>query len=70
VRHWNNPRLAVSPYALDGPGLYQRLVTIENRYGTTFYFCAKRETGNRIIELLQHGGKPYHINIGKKEVTT
>ena len=69
VRHWKNPRLAVSPYALNGPELYQRLVTIENRYGTTFHFCAKNETGGRIIDLLTYG-KPYQIKINEKETTS
>ena len=67
VRHWKNPRLAVSPYALDGPALYQRLVTIENRYGTIFYFCDKSRTGETIIDLLKHNGRPYYIRIGQKE---
>lgn len=64
VRHWKNPRLSVSPYALNGPALYQRLVTIENRYGTTFHFCNKAETGEKIIELLQNDGNFYQIKIG------
>lgn len=52
VRYWVNPRKTVSPYALDGPELYKRLVTIENKYGTRFYFCTKQDTGKRIIQLL------------------
>lgn len=52
VRHWVNPRKAVSPYALDGPELYKRMVTIEQKYGTRFYFCTKQDTGKRIIQLL------------------
>lgn len=63
VRHWNNPRLKVSPLALSGMELYKRLVTIENKYSTRFYFCDKLHTGSMIIELLTHG-KPYQINIG------
>ena len=53
VRHWNNPRLRVSPYALDGMALYQRLQSIEVKYNTVFYFCTKGQTGARIIQLLQ-----------------
>jgi ERCC4-type nuclease len=53
VRHWVNPRKTVSPYALDGPELYKRLVTIEAKYKTRFCFCAKHETGAKIIELLK-----------------
>ena len=67
VRHWKNPRLSVSPYALNGPALYQRLVTIENRYGTTFHFCDKSRTGEMIVELLENNGRPYQITIGKGE---
>ncbi len=52
VRHWVNPRKTVSPYALDGPELYKRLVTIESKYNTRFYFCTKQDTGKRIIQLL------------------
>jgi len=67
VRHWKNPRLSVSPYALNGPALYQRLVAIENRYGTTFHFCDKSRTGEMIVELLENNGRPYQITIGKGE---
>ena len=67
VRHWQNPRLSVSPYALNGPALYQRLVTIENRYGTTFHFCDKSKTGEMIVELLENNGRPYQITIVKGE---
>ena len=52
VRNWENPRLKVSPYVLDGPELYKRLVTIESKYNTRFYFCTKQDTGKRIIQLL------------------
>ena len=52
VRHWVNPRKTVSPYALDGPELYKRLVTIESKYNTRFNFCTKQDTGKRIIQLL------------------
>jgi hypothetical protein len=52
VRHWRNPRCAVSPYAMEGWELYRRLVSIENKYGTTFYFCTKEQTGSKIIEIL------------------
>lgn len=53
VRHWKNPRLKMSPMALDGFELYRRLVTLENKYGTQFYFCAPEETGQRIVQLLR-----------------
>lgn len=69
VRHWKNPRKSISPYALDGMELYKRLHTIEAKYHTTFYFCDKRETGSKIIELLTYG-KPYHITIGQAKGET
>ena len=52
VRHWVNPRKTVSPYALDGPELYKRMVTIESKYNTRFHFCTKQDTGKWIIQLL------------------
>ena len=52
VRHWRNPRCAISPYAMEGWELYRRLVTIENKYSTRFYFCTKEQTGSQIIKLL------------------
>ena len=52
VRNWENPRLKVSPYALSGMELYKRLATIELKYNTRFHFCAKQDTGKRIIQLL------------------
>lgn len=63
VRHWRNPRRIVSPYALEGYALYDRLLTIQNKYKVPIYFCTKRETGAKIIELLQNNGKPYEITI-------
>ena len=52
VRKWVNPRLKVSPLALSGMELYKRLVTIETKYHTKFYFCDKTHTGKAIIQLL------------------
>lgn len=55
VREWKNPRLEVSPYALDGPGLYRRMVTVREKYGVEWIFCDKRSTGKKICELLKIG---------------
>lgn len=55
VRGWNNPRRKLSPYALDGWGLYDRLMTIKHKYGVSIYFCDKRQTGDMIIKILTHG---------------
>lgn len=61
VRHWKNPRKTVSPYALDGPELYKRLVTIENKYHVLFLFCEKRNTGAEIIRILSQNIPEYRI---------
>lgn len=61
VRHWNNPRLKVSPLALSGLELYKRLVTIECKYHTQFLFCEKQNTGSEIIRLLSENIPEYGI---------
>lgn len=55
VIFWQNPRLATSPRALTGERLYKILRTIERKYGCTFAFCEKADTGREIIRLLQDG---------------
>ncbi len=57
VKQWINPRLEESPYAVSGYRLYRMLTTLEKRYNTRFVFCEKKDTGNKIIELL--GGEGY-----------
>lgn len=67
VYFWQNPRkhevkwktvngkrvkTVESAKAVDGKQLYKSLCTIRDRYGVRFEFCAKNETGNKIIELL------------------
>jgi len=49
---WDNPRLRVSPRATRGEVLYKKLKTIERKYGCEFVFCDKKETGQKIIEIL------------------
>ena len=68
VRKWVNPRLNVSPQAMTGWALYDRLCTIKHKYNVPIYFCEKRQTGQKIIEILTHGA-PYtvHIKTGQKE---
>ena len=63
VRHWVNPRLKVSPMALNGFELYRRMVTIENKYRTEFHFCTQAETGQRIIQLLTPGTVKSEIEV-------
>ena len=52
VKNWVNPRLKQSPKALTGEKLYKIMKTQEERYGITYLFCTKEETGEKIIELL------------------
>ena len=52
VIRWNNPRLKVSPLAVDGPRLFRIMHAMANTYGFEWAFCDKVHTGRRIIELL------------------
>lgn len=52
VYFWDNPRLSESPKATTGKSLYRSLCTIRDRYNVRFEFCTKRETGQKIMELL------------------
>lgn len=53
VVNWENPRLKESPMVMSGERLYKVLVALSNRYGVEFVFCAKSQTGKKIIELLE-----------------
>ena len=53
VIRWNNPRLKVSPLAVDGPRLFRIMHAMGNRYGFSWDFCDKVHTGQKIIEILQ-----------------
>ena len=37
----------------DGKGLYEAILAAIMAYGVQFYFCDKRDTGRRIVELLK-----------------
>ena len=67
VYFWKNPRkhrviwktvngkktpTVISEKAVDGYQLYKSLCTIRDRYGVRFEFCTKKETGKKIVELL------------------
>lgn len=69
VYFWKNPRkhkviwktvdgkrikTVVSEKAVDGSQLYKSLCTIRDRYNVDFVFCAKEETGKRIVEILSY----------------
>lgn len=61
---WENPRsikrvqepsgkwVNIPTKAMTGDQLYKRMVTMENKYGIEFKFCAKNDTGKKIIEIL------------------
>ena len=63
VLFWVNPRHRVKKlikgrwvwaeqHVMHGDVLYKILTTMERKYGVTFLFCDRTETGRRIIELL------------------
>ena len=54
VMHWENPRLKVSPLAVSGERLFKILTAIIKKYDVPFLFCDKRNTGKRIIEILEN----------------
>lgn len=66
VRHWDNPRLKVSPLALNGMELYRRLCSIETKYHTEFCFCQKQDTGARIIDILSENKPKYVFGIERR----
>ena len=62
VYFWDNPRLKESPKATTGESLYKSLMTIKDRYNVRFEFCTKRETGNKIMELLNDGEERQRVD--------
>ena len=52
VIRWNNPRLKVSPLAVDGPRLFRIMHAMSTKYSFEWQFCDKVHTGKRIIEIL------------------
>ena len=53
VMKWKNPRLKVSPLAVDGERLFRIMHAMGNRYGFGWAFCDKVHTGRRIMEILE-----------------
>lgn len=53
VIQWKNPRLRVSPLAVDGPRLFRIMKAMEGYYGIEWQFCNKQSTGRRILEILE-----------------
>ena len=56
VIRWNNPRLKVSPLAVDGPRLFRIMHAMGTKYKFSWEFCDKVHTGKKIIELLRGDG--------------
>lgn len=55
VAAWKNPRLKESPGALTGDRMAKIMRTMSERYGVEWRFCDKRQTGKKILEILQEG---------------
>jgi hypothetical protein len=53
VKEWHNPQLDKTPYAWEGVKLYMEMRKLSAKFGVTFEFCKKSDTGRRIIELLR-----------------
>lgn len=53
VKRWQNPRLRFSPQAMSGERLYAVMLTMSAKYGVEWMFCEKRQTGQRIVEILK-----------------
>lgn len=62
VYFWDNPRLKESTKATTGESLYKSLMTIKNRYNVRFEFCTKKETGSKIMELLNDGEERQRVD--------
>ena len=57
VMRWENPRLKESPLAVSGERLFKILTALSVKYDVDFLFCEKRDTGKRIIEILNGAEK-------------
>lgn len=52
VAKWQNPRLTESPMAMSGERIYRKMLAFQNYYGVEWQFCDKRQTADKIIEIL------------------
>jgi ERCC4-type nuclease len=52
VRMWQNPRLKTSPKAITGARMAAVMESMAAKYGIEWQFCAKSQTGKRIVEIL------------------
>ena len=56
VAKWQNPRLTESPMAMSGERIYRKMLAFQNYYGVEWKFCDKRQTADKIIEILEREG--------------
>lgn len=55
VKNWENPQKKRNLFAWDGERMYRTMKTVADKYGITYEFCDKRNTGRKIVELLRGG---------------
>ena len=55
VMNWQNPRLKVSPLAVNGERLFRIMKAMGIRYGIEWRFCDKAHTAQRIVDILGGG---------------
>lgn len=53
VKLWENPRIQNSPFAVSGERLHKILSTMSKTYDFDIVFCERKDTGKKIMELLQ-----------------
>lgn len=58
VYNWRNPRLKVSPKAVDGPKLYKLMLAYASKYKVRWRFCSKQTTGREIVNILNEYSNP------------
>lgn len=55
VENWHNPMQGRIPYAISGKELMELMYRVHIAYGVDWFFCDKRSTGRRIVEILSNG---------------
>ena len=53
VARWQNPNYAEKALYMSGRELMERMHRVSVMYGVRWEFCGKRDTGRRIVEILQ-----------------
>ena len=56
VDRWQNPREEYSPNCVQGPRLQKAMLTIQERYGVRFMFCAPEDSAPIIEGILREYG--------------